>query len=54
MKLCIGLILVFLVTRCPLEIIQFKELIHAAEGFKFNNIRPDQLGKYKIHHQNTC
>lgn len=42
-KMCIGLIMVFLITRTPIEIMQFKDLIHSAQGYAYTNLRPDEL-----------
>merc|ERR1712130_344319 len=42
-KLSIGLCVMFIAARSPVDIIQFKEVIHAVQGFSIVNRRPDEL-----------
>ena len=39
--------------RSPIDIIQFKDLIYAIQGFKITNLRPDELGKINLNQCNS-
>ena len=44
-KMTIGLCVLFLVTRSPIDILQFIDIIHTSQGSTITNKRPDQLGE---------
>jgi len=42
-KMCIALSVLFIATRSPIDILQFKDIIYTAQGSSITNRRPDQL-----------
>ena len=44
-KMTVGLCVMFLVARSPLDILQFIDIYHTAQGNNFVNVRPDQIGE---------
>jgi len=42
-KMCIGLCVMFLAARSPVDILQFIDIIHTSQGTTITNLRPDQL-----------
>ena len=42
-KMCIGLCVMFLAARSPVDILQFIDIIHTSQGATVTNLRPDQL-----------
>ena len=43
-KMSIALVVMFLVTRSPVDILQLMDIIHTSKGNSITNRRPDQLG----------
>ena len=44
-KMTIGLCVMFLAARSPIDILQFIDIIHTSQGSTITNKRPDQLGE---------
>ena len=44
-KMTIGLCVMFLAARSPVDILQFIDIYHTAQGNNFVNVRPDQIGE---------
>jgi len=42
-KMTIGLCVMFLAARSPVDILQFRDIIHSSQGVTVTNLRPDQL-----------
>ena len=47
-KMTIGLCVMFLATRSPIDILQFIDIIHTSQGSTITNKRPDQLGEISV------
>ena len=43
-KMTVGLCVMFLVARSPIDIRQFIDIYHTSHGSTVTNVRPDQLG----------
>ena len=47
-KMTIGLCVMFLATRSPIDILQFIDILHTSKGSTITNKRPDQLGEITL------